>query len=241
MKLKRLWAPLAGAIAITVAGATPALAVEPTVQNMVLSGTPKLGNYMIVTQKSGAQLDGEYFDIWMCPTKDLVPGDIPSMNEFGDCVQVTNFERARVAGWDYDASPQTVALGLEWLLADEDVPAINSTTEALYRDSENYPLSVGTPDADGAGSWCSFAGWYMIAIDYNDTTIENFGHSNWSEAFSGEGCPEGSSGGSGAGSGALSETGVSSTAGTIAGSLGLAAIAGGVLLVRARRLRVNGN
>jgi len=241
MKLKRLWAPLAGAIAITVAGATPALAVEPTVQNMVLSGTPKLGNYMIVTQKSGAQLGGEYFNIVMCPTKDLVPGDIPSMTEFGDCVVPTIFDRARVAGWEDFASPQTVALGLEWLLADEDVPAINPTTEALYRDSGNQPLSVERPDADGAGSWCSFAGWYMIAIDYNDFTVENIGHSNWSEAFSGEGCPEGSSGGSGAGSGALSETGVSSTAGTIAGSLGLAAIAGGLLLMRARRLRVNGN
>jgi hypothetical protein len=241
MKNKRLWAPLAGAIAITIAGATPALAVEPTVQSMVLSGTPKLGNYMILAEKPGAQLGGEYFDIWMCPTKDLVPGDTLAMEEYGDCVQVTNFGRRDVAGWVDGASPQTVALGLEWLLADEDVPAINSTTEAPYRDSGNEPLSVQTPDAEGAGSWCSFADWYMIAIDYGDIAVENFGHSNWSEAFSSEGCPEGSGGGSGSGSGALSETGVSSTAGTIAGSLGLAAVAGGLLLMRARRLRVNGN
>jgi hypothetical protein len=158
MKLKHLWAPLAGAIAITIAGATPAMAVEPTVQNMVLSGTPKLGNYMIVTEKPGAQLGGEYFDIWMCPTKDLVPGDTLDPEEFGECVSVTNFNRRDVAGWVDGASPQTVALGLEWLLADEDVPAINSTTEALYRDSGSQPLSVGTPDADGAGSGVVVAG-----------------------------------------------------------------------------------
>jgi LPXTG-motif cell wall-anchored protein len=208
---------------------------------MVLSGTPKLGNYMILAEKPGAQLGGEYFDIWMCPTKDLVPGDTLDMEEFGECVSVTNFNRRDVAGWVDGASPQTVALGLEWLLADEDVPAINSTTEALYRDSGSQPLSVGTPDAEGAGSWCSFADWFMIAIDYNDFTVENIGHSNWSEAFSAEGCPEGSGGSGSSGAGSLPDTGASSTAGIVAGSLGLAAIAGGVLLVRARRLRTNGN
>ena len=238
MKLKNLWAPLAGAIAITVAGATPAMAVEPDPPYMSLTGTPKLGEYMTITTIEN--LVGDYFDIFMCPNKDILPRD--GVETGGECVAVTFWDRSLVDGWSRTPTPpaesQTVALNMKWLLSDELVPGLNPSNNQPYLESDGTrQILVEPPEA---GSWCEYAGWYLIVNDYGTYNGDGMGydrHSNWSEPFSTEGCPEGSGGGSGAGSGALSETGVSSTAGTIAGSLGLAAIAGGLLLVRARRLR----
>lgn len=228
MKLKHLWAPLAGALAITIAGATPAMAVNPDPQFMTLTGTPKLGEYMTVV--TDIRLDGDYFDIWMCPNKDTLPRDGVAT---GECVAVTFWERFQVAGFDRSAVPQTVALSLKWQLSNESVPGLDPSNNQPYKTSENAEIPVDPPQD---GTWCDYAGWYFIINDYSSVVEQGYNqHSNWSEAFSSEGCPEGS------GSGTLPDTGASSTAGIVAGSLGLAAIAGGVLLVRARRLRANGN
>ena len=234
MKIKRLWAPLAGAIAITIAGAAPALAVDPNPAVMDLTGTPKLGEYMTVAFKTGDNPAGTHFDIWMCPNKNVLPKD---GDDVGDCVSPTFWPRNEVSGYP-GGDPQTVALGMKWLLADEDVPGLNPSTDAGYLTDGLEPVLVGAPD-QASGGWCAYAGWYIIVNDFDEANgLAGQGHSNWSEAFSSEGCASAAGGSS---SGALSETGVSSTAGTIAGSLGLAAIAGGLLLVRARRLRVNGS
>jgi hypothetical protein len=229
MRLNRLWAPLAGAIAITIAGATPALAVDPNPAVMDLIGTPKLGEYMTVAFKTGENPVGTDFDIWMCSNKDVLPID-GETDDIAACTAVTFWYRAGVGGWP-GGYPQTIALSMKWLLADENVPGLNPNTDAAYLSNSLEPIPIEAPD-QAAGGWCAFAGQYFIIHDFMGG-----GHSNWSEAFSSEGCPEGAGGGSNS----LADTGASSTAGTIAGSLGLAAIAGGVLLVRARRLRVNGN
>ena len=243
MKLKHLWAPVAGAIAITIAGATPALAVDPDPPYMSLTGTPKLGEYMTITTIEN--LVGDYFDIWMCPNKDILPRD--GVETGSECVAVTFWDRSAVDGWSRTPTPpaesQTVALNMKWQLSDEPVPGLNPSNSQPYLTSDGGTIAVDPPEAD---SWCEYAGWYIIINDYGTYNGDGEGydrHSNWSEAFSTEGCPEGSGSGSGSGggSGTLPDTGASSTAGIVAGSLGLAAIAGGVLLVRARRLRANGN
>lgn len=235
MKLKHLWAPLAGAIAITIAGATPAMAIDPSPAVMSLTGTPKLGQYMTVAFTSNPV--GDYFDIWMCPNKNVLPVD---GGDVGDCESPTFWPRSGVSGFP-GGDPQTVALGMKWLLADEDVPGLNPNTDAGYLDEGLGPINVAAPD-QASGGWCAFEGWYIIVNDFDEGGLSGgiggHGHSNWSEAFSSEGCDSAESG---SGSGTLPDTGASSTAGIVAGSLGLAAIAGGVLLVRARRLRANGN
>jgi hypothetical protein len=127
---------------------------------------------------------------------------------------------------------------MKWLLADENVPGLNPNTDAAYLSNSLEQIPVEAPD-QASGGWCAYAGWYIIVNDFDEglNGTGGYGHSNWSEAFSSEGCPEGAGGGSNS----LADTGASSTAGLVAGSLGLAAIAGGVLLVRARRLPANGN
>jgi len=243
MKLNHLGVSLAGAIAITVAGATPALAVDPSPAVMDLTGTPQLGEYMTVAFKNedgignGSRPVGDYLVIWMCPNKDVLPR---ARIETGECVSPTLWQRSAVSGWSI-AYPQTVALSMKWLLADEDVPGLNPANDVAYLDSNSQPITVGAPDQD-AGGWCAFEGWYIIVNDFGSIggTGAN-GHSNWSEAFSNVGCSEDGSGSAESGAGTLPDTGASSTAGIIAGSLGLAAIAGGLLLVRARRLRANVN
>ena len=242
MKLKHLWAPLAGAIAITIAGSTPALAVDPDPAYMSLTGTPKLGEYMTITTTEN--LVGNYFDIWMCPNKDILPRD--GVDTGSECVAVSFWERGSVDGWSRTPPPgfesQTVALNMKWQLSDELVPGLNPSDSQPYLDSDGGQILVEPPEA---GSWCEYAGWYLIINDYGSYNgADGMGydrHSNWSEAFSTEGCPEGSGGGSGSGSGTLANTGASSTAGIVAGSLGLVAVAGGLMLVRARRLGANGN
>jgi hypothetical protein len=230
MKLNRLWAPLAGAIAITIAGATPAMAVDPSPAVMDLTGTPKLGEHMTVAFKTGENPVGDYFDIWMCPNKNVLPVD---GGETGDCVSPTFWPRSEVPGFP-GGDPQTIALSMKWLLADENVPGLNPNTDAAYLSNSLEPINVAAPD-QASGGWCAYAGWYIIVNDFDEglNGTGGYGHSNWSEAFSSEGCTEGAGGGSNS----LADTGASSTAGIVAGSLGLAAIAGGVLLVRARRLR----
>ena len=120
---------------------------------------------------------------------------------------------------------------MKWLLADENVPGLNPNTDAAYLSNSLEQIPVEAPD-QAAGGWCAFTGQHFIIHDFMGG-----GHSNWSEAFSSEGCPEGSGGGSGT----LPDTGASSTAGIVAGALGLVAVAGGLMLVRARRLGANGN
>jgi len=232
MKLKHLWVPLAGALAITIAGSTPALAVEPNPAVMDLTGTPKLGEYMTIAFKTGENPLGTYFDIWMCPNKDVLP--IDSEVE-GDCTAVTFWQRSLVSGFP-GGDPQTVALSMKWLLADEEVPGLNPSNDAAYLNNSAEPVNVPPADQE-AGGWCAYEGWYIIVNDYGGDPLTGHGHSNWSEPFSSEGC----SGADGGGASTLPDTGISSTAGIVAGSLGLATIAGGLLLVRARRLRANGN
>ncbi len=231
MKIKHLWAPLAGAIAITIAGATPALAVDPSPAVMDLTGTPQLGQSMTVAFKAGQDPAGDYFDIWMCPNKDVLPVDQAS---FGDCVTPTFWNRGLVNGYP-GGNPQTTALSMKWLLADEDVPGLNPSNDQPYLDNSSQPIVVGAPSLD-EGGWCAFEGWYLLINDFDSSNMVGYGHSNWSEPFSAIGCSESPSDPT-----ALPDTGASSTVGIIAGSFGLAAIAGGLLLVRARRLRASGN
>ncbi len=241
MKLKHLWAPLAGALAISIAGATPAMAVDPAPPYMSLTGTPKLGEYMTITTTEN--LKGDFFDIWMCPNKDILPR--VGVDTGSECVAVSFWERFLVDGWSRTPpgfESQTVALNMKWLISDEFVPGLNPSDSQPYLTSDGDTITVEPPEA---GSWCEYAGWYLIINDFGSYNgADGLGydaHSNWSEAFSTEGCPEGSGGGSGGGSGTLPDTGASSTAGIVAGSLGLVAVAGGLMLVRARRLGANGN
>jgi LPXTG-motif cell wall-anchored protein len=204
---------------------------------MTLTGTPKLGEYMTVVTVE--RLDGNFFDIWMCPNKDILPRD--GVDTGSACVAVTFWERFLVNGWSRPtgAEPQTVATSLKWQLSDEFVPGLDPSNDQPYLTSDNEEIAVEPPES---GSWCDYAGWYIIVNDYDGDQDRGYNqHSNWSEAFSSEGCPEGSGGSGSSGAGSLPDTGASSTAGIVAGSLGLAAIAGGLLLVRARRLRANGN
>jgi LPXTG-motif cell wall-anchored protein len=202
---------------------------------MILTGTPKLGEYMTVV--TDIRLDGDSFDIWMCPNKDILPRD--GVDTGSACVAVTFWERLQVNGFVQGAVPQTVALSLKWQLSDEGVPGLDPSNNQPYLTSDNEEIAVDPPES---GSWCDYAGWYLIVNDFSSVTEQGYDqHSNWSEAFSAEGCPEGSGGSGSSGAGTLPDTGVSTTAGIVAGSLGLATIAGGLLLVRARRLRANGN
>jgi hypothetical protein len=232
MKLKHLWAPLAGAIAITIAGATPAFAIDPSPAVMDMTGTPELGPSMTVAFKTGQNPAGDYFDIWMCPNKNVLPVDF---GDTGDCVSTTFWLRSAVNGFPGGA-PQTVALSMKWLLANETVPGLIPSNDQPYLDSSSQQINVNPPSLD-QGGWCAFEGWYIIINDFNAGgglgPRGGNGHSNWSEPFSSVGCS--------ASPNTLPDTGASTTTALVAGSLGLAAIAGGLLLVRARRLRANGN
>jgi LPXTG-motif cell wall-anchored protein len=229
MKLKHLWAPLAGAIAITIAGATPAFAIDPSPAVMDLTGTPELGQSMTVAFKTGQNPVGDYFDLWMCPNKNVLPVDGA---DTGDCVTPTFWYRGAVTGFP-GGDPQTVALSMKWLLANEDVPGLNPSNDQPYLDGSSQPILVGAPSLD-EGGWCAFEGWYIIVNDFDAAgSTGGHGHSNWSEPFSSVGCSTSAD--------KLPDTGASTATALVAGSLGLAAIAGGLLLVRARRLRANGN
>lgn len=227
MKLKHIWAPLAGAIAITIAGATPAFAIDPSPAVMDLTGTPELGQYMTVAFKNGQNPVGDTFAIFICPDKNVLPVD--SYLPQGNCIELVYWIRGDVAGFP-GGTPQTTALSMKWLLDNENVPGLNPSTDQPYLTSDPRQIPVYPP----VGGWCAYEGWYIIVNDHDGLFGGTGGHShsNWSEAIS---C------GSGSGAGSLPDTGVSSAAGIVAGSLGLAAIAGGLLLVRARRLRANSN
>jgi LPXTG-motif cell wall-anchored protein len=233
MKLKHIWAPLAGAIAVTIAGATPAFAIDPSPAVMNLTGTPQLGQYMTVAFASGQNPVGDEIITFACPDKNVLPVD--SYLPQGNCVEATRWSRGDVTGFP-GGNPQTTALALKWLLADENVPALDPSNDQPY---------IGSPGADvvvaPVDGWCAYEGWYLIVNDHDSGFLGGtggHGHSNWSEAFS---CASSAGGDSGTGTGPLPDTGVSTSAGIVAGALGLAAIAGGLLLVRARRLRTNGN
>lgn len=215
---------------MAVAGTSPALAVEPSPAVMRLTGTPQLGDYMTVAFESGQNPVGDTFAIFMCPDKNVLPVD--SYLPQGNCVELTYWIRGDVAGFP-GGNPQTTALGMKWLLADEDVPGLNPSNDQPYASSDSRPLPVYPP----VGGWCAYEGWYLIVNDHDGFFggTGPHGHSNWSEAFSGVGCS------TNAGQNDLPDTGASSTAAIVAGSVGLVAMTSGVLLVRARRLRANGN
>jgi LPXTG-motif cell wall-anchored protein len=234
MKLKHIWAPLAGALAISIGGATPAFAIDPSPAVMNLTGTPQLGQYMTVAFASGQNPVGDAFKISTCPDKNVLPVD--SYLPQGNCVEIGTWYRGDVTGFP-GGNPQTTALGMRWLLADENVPGLNPSNDQPYPMNDPTSLLISPP----VGGWCAYEGWYIIVNDHDSGFLGGtggHGHSNWSEAFS---CASSAGGDSDTGTGTLPDTGASSTAGIVAGSLGLAAIAGGLLLVRARRLRANGN
>ena len=181
---------------------------------MTLTGDATLGHYMTVSFKNGADPVGDYYDVWMCPNKDVKPVDGA---EFGDCVAVTFWNRASVANYDQSAT----ALTMTWQLANEPVPGKISEGGANYLDSNGDPIMMDEPQDDGG--WCAFEGWYIIVNDYDGGA-----HSNWSPALAAAGCSD--QGGSG---GSLASTGVDAQP---AGLLGLFALIGGLAVtVIARR------
>jgi LPXTG-motif cell wall-anchored protein len=200
---------------------------------MNLTGTPQLGQYMTVAFASGQNPVGDTFGIFICPDKNVLPVD--SYLPQGNCIELVYWIRGDVAGFP-GGTPQTTALGMKWLLANENVPGLNPSNDQPYLRSDTGQIPAFPP----VGGWCAYEGWYIIVNDHDGLFggTGGHGHSNWSEAFS---CASSAGGDSGSGTGTLPDTGASSAAGIVAGALGLAAIAGGLLLVRARRLRANGN
>jgi hypothetical protein len=184
--------------------------------SMTLTGDAVLGSDMTVAFKNGETPVGTYYDVWMCPNKDVKP--IDGVIE-GDCVAVTFWERELVANYDQNST----ALTMTWRLANEDVPGLIAPGGASYLDGAGDPILMGAPeDADG---WCAYEGWYIIVNDYDGGA-----HSNWSPALGAAGCSEPAAG--------LASTGadVQQT-----GLIGLFALLAGLGVVVARRRAVRSN
>ena len=172
---------LAAVASLAVTGATPALAIEPNPQVMTISGTPALGQEMTITFDPNYTIVGNYFDIWMCQDKNVIPNDNEAEN--GTCVPLTFWDRALVPG--YDGNEQTTARSMKWTLQDSPALAINPDTGQGYIDASQEDAYIYPPsdEDDNPESWCAYAGWFFNVNDYSGG-----GNSNWSEAFSTEGC-----------------------------------------------------
>ena len=178
---------------------------DPT-ETMTLTGDAVLGNNMTIAFKNGVDPVGTYFDVWMCPNKDVKPVDGV---EVGECEVVTFWERALVANYSQD----TTALTMTWKLANEAVPGLVAAGGASYLNGSGEPIMMGEPEADGG--WCAYEGWFMIVNDYDGGA-----HSNWSPAIGAAGCS------------GLANTGVDAQQ---TGVLGLLTLLAGLGVVVARR------
>jgi hypothetical protein len=177
---------------------------------------------MTVAFKNGEDPVGDYYDVWMCPNKDVKP--IDEVNE-GDCIAVTFWNRGVVANYDQATSAKTMT----WLLSNDSEPGLIAQGGASYLDSSGDPINMDPPtDDDG---WCAYEGWYMIVQDFIEADVpQTGGHSNWSPALGAAGCSEPAAG--------LAITGadVQQT-----GLIGLFALLAGLGVVVARRRAVRSN
>lgn len=166
---------------------SPAASAADPVPNpsMDLTGTPSLGNALTVSFKDGVTPVGEFFDIWGCPNKDVLPDaiNVPS-NGVGDCEKITYWPRWLVDG--FLDSPDTTALSMKWILQDTATPGLNpDDNDAPYLNRFGATLNVDPPPINastGEADWCAFEGWYIIVHDYKNSGTRG-GHSNWSEPF----------------------------------------------------------
>ena len=182
--------------------------------SMTLTGDAVMGSPMTVSFKNGYDPVGTYFDVWMCPDKDVLP--IDGVVE-GNCVAVTFWNRGEVANYDQN----TTALTMTWTLANEAVPGKVSVGGANYLNGSGDPIMMDKPSDDNG--WCAYEGWYIIVNDY-----QGGAHSNWSPALAAAGCSD-----QGGSDGSLAATGVDAQP---AGLLGLFALIGGLAVtVIARR------
>jgi LPXTG-motif cell wall-anchored protein len=189
---------------------------DPT-ETMTLTGDAVLGNYMTVAFKSGVTPVGDYYDVWMCPNKDVKPVDGAIT---GDCTAVTFWNRAAVASYNQATS----ALTMTWQLSNETVDGLIAQGGASYLDGSGEAVVMDPPSEDGG--WCAYEGYFMIVNDYDGGA-----HSNWSPAISATGCSEAA--GSGTGSGAeLAKTGQNAQ---LAGLIGLLALLAGLGVAFTRR------
>jgi LPXTG-motif cell wall-anchored protein len=150
---------------------------------MSLTGTPSLNQTMTVQFNNDVTPVGDYFDIWMCPNKDVVPRD---GGDRGDCDVVTFWSRSAVSNFGYDAGEDPV-LSMKWVLSTAPTPGLKLNGEP-YLDSDGDPILVAPPgyddeDPEAFGGWCQYNGWFFSVNDYNGG-----GNSNWSNAFDATGC-----------------------------------------------------
>jgi hypothetical protein len=220
MKTKSMIA-IALASVMSFAGVSAAQAVEPSPAIATITGTPKLGSSLTVTFDPTYTIVGDFFDIWMCPNKNVLP--IDEIDE-GDCIAVTFWNRAMVTGYDQ----QTTARTMKWEISDSSVNGLNPSNNQPYLQTNGDPITVEPPtDENGEPiSWCTYEGWYMIINDY-----DGGGHSNWTPAMSADGCDSGSD------AEALAPTGGSQTAGVVALVLGIMATIAAVAMRPRRRVQ----
>jgi hypothetical protein len=182
---------------------------------MTLTGDAVLGSYMTVAFKSGATPVGDFYDVWMCPNKDVKPVD--EVNE-GECIAVTFWNRGVVANYDQTTSAKTMT----WLLSNESQPGLIAQGGASYLDSNGDAITMDPPSEDGG--WCAYEGWYMIVNDYDGGA-----HSNWSPAIGAAGCSEPA-----AGSG-LADTGINGQQTSLIAAFGLFTLLAGMGIAVTRR------
>jgi hypothetical protein len=184
--------------------------------SMTLTGNAVLGNDMTVAFKTGVTPVGDYYDVWMCPNKDVMP--IDEVTE-GECVAVTFWNRAVVAGYNQATTAKTMT----WELSNESAPGRISAGGANYLDGSGEPIYMDPPTEDGG--WCVYEGWYMIVQDYiADVEQPQVGaHSNWSPAIGAAGCSEPAGSGNGDDEG-LATTGADGQQAGLIGVFGLLAL-----------------
>lgn len=214
------------ATALTITGASAAMAIEPNPQVMTISGNPALGQKMTITFAENYEIVGTYFDIWMCQDQTVIPNDNEVEN--GTCVPLTFWERGLVAGY----SQQTTARTMSWVLQNTPTPALNPlSSDAPYLNDANEELPILPPDSENG--WCDYAGWYLNVNDYSGG-----GNSNWSAAFSAEGCgDEPTPAPAPAPEPELANTGIDATTATTLGVFGALSVLSGVAVILFRRLK----
>jgi hypothetical protein len=184
---------------------------------------------MTITFNNDYTIVGSYFDIWMCQDQNVIPNDLHDEN--GTCLPLTFWDRASVAGYDQ----QTTARSMSWVLQDSASPALDPlNSNAPFIDGNGDVLPIDPPADDNGDpiSWCNFAGWYFNVNDYAEG-----GNSNWSTAFSAEGC--GDPAPAPVEEAALANTGVNPVAVGSISLIGLLAVVSGVGIVLYRRRKNN--
>lgn len=160
----------------------------------------------------------------MCEDKNVIPNDLSLEN--GTCLPLTFWNRDAVANY----SQQTTARTMSWVLQNTDSPALNPlSADAPYLGGAGEELPISPPDSENG--WCDYAGWYLNVNDFSGG-----GNSNWSAAFSADGCgdepapapapePE------------LAKTGIDAATATTFGVVGLLSVMAGVAAMFSRRIK----